>query len=281
MLPHELSDRIIDFLHDDCVTLSAVSLACRSFLPATRFHRFARLDLVGSRIERFTKLLDISPALGSFVGTLVIDSGLSNASWRQLSAKTLAAILDRLPSVKNLEFRFLKLQEDVMRVVGDAGQLHALSLVACILPSPDSLARLLSTLEHLTHLNIEDLSHAEDYAIADGYQRPRIGTFGATGMDTDGTSQICSWILDGEESHIQSFRTRIRSKAEASAMKPLIETLGGTLTDFQMVVDAEASLAGEPPVSSRRYGWLMSVLELFSRDPTFPWGALQIYAVVG
>ena len=72
-VPPELSDRIIDFLHNDYVTLSAVSLVCRSFLPATRFHRFAHLALVGSRIEGFNKLLDISPALGSFVSELVLE----------------------------------------------------------------------------------------------------------------------------------------------------------------------------------------------------------------
>lgn len=246
ILPHELSDRIIDFLHNDYVTLSAVSLVCRSFLPATRFHRFAHLALVGSRIEGFKKLLDISPALGSFVSELVLDSGLSNASWRRLTAKTVSAMLDRLPGINSLGFRYLKLDKETTRVVVNVRQLRTLSLVSCILPSPDSLARMLSTLEHLTHLNIEDLSHAEDDAITGGVQPPRIRTLGATGMDTEGTSQICSWILNGEDSRaIRSFYTRVRSRAEASAMRDLIETLGDTLTDFQMVVDAEASLAGE------------------------------------
>ncbi|KAF7789675.1 hypothetical protein EIP86_000621 [Pleurotus ostreatoroseus] len=255
VVPHELTDRIIDFLHNDYVTLSAVSLACRSFLPATRFHRFAHLVLVGGRIEGFNKLLDISPDLGPFVGELVLDSGLSNASWRRLTAKTVSAMLDRLPSINSLGFRYLKLDKEIMRTVTNVRRLRTLSLVACILPSPDSLARTLSTLEHLTHLNVEDLSHAEDDAITGGVQPPRILTFGATGMDTEGTSQICSWILNGEDSgDIRTLYTKVRSRAEASAMRDLIETLGDTLTDFQMVVDAEASLAavfGESDLSLR------------------------------
>lgn len=245
-LPHELSDRIVDFLHDDRFALSALSLASRSFLPSARYHRFSRVSLVG-RMEEFELVLDASPGIGIFVTMLVLDSGLSYTVWRQLDARYLASMVNGLPALQHLELRYLKVQAEAIQLVGELRRLRTLSLVGCNVPNPDSLARFISSLEHVDHLNVEDLSYRENGTIADHILPPRLGIFGATGLASEATSQICDWILASEESYvIRSFHTRIRSKAEAAAMKSLIANLGGSLSDFNMIVDAEASLGGEP-----------------------------------
>lgn len=70
MLPPELTDRIIDFLHDDSAALKACSLTCRAWLPRSRFHKFNFIFLVGRLLGRFTHLLRDYPHVGAYVDTM-------------------------------------------------------------------------------------------------------------------------------------------------------------------------------------------------------------------
>jgi hypothetical protein len=45
ILPQELTDWIIDYLHDDIETLSVCSLVCSSWLPASRYHKFSSITI--------------------------------------------------------------------------------------------------------------------------------------------------------------------------------------------------------------------------------------------
>ena len=255
-LPHELTDRIVDFLHEDRLALSSLSLAGRSFLPTARYHRFSHLILVG-RFEQFGRLIDASPDIGPSVSSLALDSGLSPTVWRELAERYGPLLLDRMPGLQCLELRHLMLPFGIMRSLGHIARLHNLSLVGCNLPCPDVLARTISSLVLLDHLSIEDISYGEDGVIADDIVRPRIASLGVTGLTSAATSQTCAWILDGKASRdVRAFRTRIRSRDEAMATQDLIERLGETLTQFDMVVDADASLAGElifTSIPERRY----------------------------
>ncbi|KAI0079082.1 hypothetical protein K474DRAFT_1705917 [Panus rudis PR-1116 ss-1] len=58
-LPPELTDRIIDHLHDDQVALGKAALASREWLPAIRYHRFRQVVLEGrDRVRAFWRLMD-------------------------------------------------------------------------------------------------------------------------------------------------------------------------------------------------------------------------------
>jgi len=60
-LPPEITDRIIDFLCSDKTALSACSLVCKSWLPASRHYLFERLTLSpAGDVERFQEPLDRS-----------------------------------------------------------------------------------------------------------------------------------------------------------------------------------------------------------------------------
>lgn len=61
-LPAELTDRIIDFCHDDKGTLSSCALTHSSWLPASRFHLFHTVISLGDRnitLERASQLVTI------------------------------------------------------------------------------------------------------------------------------------------------------------------------------------------------------------------------------
>ena len=62
-LPAELTDRVIDYLHSDKLALSACSLVCKTWVPASRYHFFQRnfVSLADDNVDAFVELLD-SPA---------------------------------------------------------------------------------------------------------------------------------------------------------------------------------------------------------------------------
>lgn len=74
-IPQEMVDGIIDFLHDDIISLVACSLAARPFLPETRHHLFSKITLTTENISSFVMLLeDSSPhTMASSVHTVILE----------------------------------------------------------------------------------------------------------------------------------------------------------------------------------------------------------------
>jgi hypothetical protein len=71
-LPAEITDRIIDFLHDDRKTLCNCSVVCRDWLPSTRTHIFNKIYLSDTFPSRalFLGLLNNAPYIGYYVQDL-------------------------------------------------------------------------------------------------------------------------------------------------------------------------------------------------------------------
>jgi len=95
-LPPELTDRIIDFLHNEPGALATCSLVARSWTPASRYHRFSSVRLISNEDwERFDRLIEISPSMIHYVrgATMDVTSG-SSARW--LSACTSFTSLEHI-----------------------------------------------------------------------------------------------------------------------------------------------------------------------------------------
>lgn len=60
-IPPEIIDRIIDYVHDDPKTLTACSLVARGWVPSTRLHLFAKMNILtvreGTRLKELASLL--------------------------------------------------------------------------------------------------------------------------------------------------------------------------------------------------------------------------------
>ncbi|THH28026.1 hypothetical protein EUX98_g6164 [Antrodiella citrinella] len=69
-LPLDLTDRVIDFMHDDTATLRTCSLICRAFLRRSRYYRFRFVSLNQRTGESFERLLNTSPDVGVYVRDL-------------------------------------------------------------------------------------------------------------------------------------------------------------------------------------------------------------------
>jgi hypothetical protein len=96
ILPPELVDRIIDFLHNEPRTLAACSLVARSWTPASRYHRFSSVRLISDEDwAKFDRLIEISPSMVRYVRGAIIDVTSGNSA-RWLSACTSFTLLEHI-----------------------------------------------------------------------------------------------------------------------------------------------------------------------------------------
>jgi hypothetical protein len=70
LLPQEITDHIIDFLHDDREALYACSLVCRKWVPSSRTHLFWAVRSSGT--PTFSRLLEFTPQIGLYVRDLSV-----------------------------------------------------------------------------------------------------------------------------------------------------------------------------------------------------------------
>ncbi len=241
-LPHELSDRIVDFLHDDCLALSSCSLTSRSWLPAARYHRFSSVTLVGN-IEPFNVLLDYSPDIALFVSTLVLANGYVLS--RRLTPQCLSSLLDRLPAVRRLDLLGLTLKPEMVEIIAKQLSLVSFSAMGCSFDTSGSIQHLLSSLPCLERLTVEDLLWQDDGGLIDNMPRPKLRAFRVAGLDHPAIDQLCTWLLqDGLDSNIRELCACIREKHDAIATQAMLEKLGSSLTALDLIVDAESNLTG-------------------------------------
>ena len=88
-LPPELTDRIIDFLHDEPKTLAACSLVARSWTIASRYHLFSMVVLINpERRAKFERLIQISPTMIQYIRGVFIDvDGIYSTRWISVCAR--------------------------------------------------------------------------------------------------------------------------------------------------------------------------------------------------
>jgi hypothetical protein len=102
-IPQELSDMILDFLHDDVAALCSAGLVCKSWLPASRFHLFSKIKIRGlrptgvGRLGNRPRILELICADESTIPPYILH--LSIAVGIQFVNETLL----RLPLLSNLK----------------------------------------------------------------------------------------------------------------------------------------------------------------------------------
>ncbi|KAJ7505767.1 hypothetical protein B0H11DRAFT_1976104 [Mycena galericulata] len=110
--PQELTDQILDHLHDDRFSLFECSLVCWAWIPATRFHLFANLTLrrrwnrfMYPQFRPFLEFLATETCtLAPFVAQLTLED-LDATSAEGDQFKSAFSILTRLKSVTFLTFK--------------------------------------------------------------------------------------------------------------------------------------------------------------------------------
>lgn len=127
-MPPELTDRIVDFLHDDQAALQCCALACRSWLASVRYHLYYAISLENVRLSRaFAGLLNRTPSLGWYVRemNLAMSEELQHSD-------VLPSIVVHLGHVRRLALSgdILKVDKAIFERFGPVQEL-ALSLSSC------------------------------------------------------------------------------------------------------------------------------------------------------
>jgi hypothetical protein len=132
-IPQELSDIILDFLHNDVAALCSAGLVCRSWLPSSRFHLFSKSEIV----IKGPDILELICAEGSTIPPYILDLGilgvgvlfetllrlpllnimLRNLSSLNLSHFTVRNCLSRYPSIHFVSSAILEQFETVDQAV--------------------------------------------------------------------------------------------------------------------------------------------------------------------
>ncbi|KAJ7205646.1 hypothetical protein C8J57DRAFT_1734593 [Mycena rebaudengoi] len=157
-LPQELTEAILDNLHDNEHALVQCSLVCRTWAPATRYHLLSRVDLRSERIcHRFLNLLavDCCTFIPHVTTLLVV-----GYSWNAATLLGASSLISRLTSIISIH---------CLRIVTPAGQvfladllprfprLAHLELQLNIYDSVGKLLEILDGCQMLTSLRIERL----------------------------------------------------------------------------------------------------------------------------
>ncbi|KAK7689774.1 hypothetical protein QCA50_006413 [Cerrena zonata] len=148
LLPMELIDDVIDFLHGDYDSLKNCAMSCKEFLPRCRFNRFQSVTLDVQNITRFATLLQTSNDVAFYVHELVViakerpippGSIRPCISWLEVHLSKLG---EKLPYVHKLEIR----DSDALREVVFRGfsSVTTLILKRCIVSNVDHYIRILN-----------------------------------------------------------------------------------------------------------------------------------------
>lgn len=237
-LPHELSDCIIDFLHDDCATLSACGLVCRAWLSVVRYHRFATTRVNG-RLAPFLALLAFSPGICPFVRALELH-GFPYPHARRYEPEELLALLDLLPGLSHLGLTSARLDGPLVSALIDNAtfkEISSLRLRWCEAERADDVVRLLTT-PALEHLEIDrPFCHLHDSESS--IDLPLLKSLSIAGMH--GTNDFPRRIIAGTH-QIQMVRALVTWRAEAKLVAEILDTLGGSVKHIDIDVDAENNL---------------------------------------
>lgn len=103
-LSNELTARIIDYLHDEPLSLKNCALACRAFLPRVRYNLFRSVSLHLKNSDKFARLLEDAPAVGPCVRELhlTVSQQEQGRSWVD---RLLPDMASALPNVAALHMR--------------------------------------------------------------------------------------------------------------------------------------------------------------------------------
>ncbi|KAF7800032.1 hypothetical protein EIP86_011275 [Pleurotus ostreatoroseus] len=172
MIPPELTDYVLDFLHDDPKSLKACALAARALRPAARFHLFRTVHVFSLRSgQKFWHLLQRDPALGQHARhavfaklTPLASSSVSvppSSSVPPIPDAPLApllwpALFHALPAVTRLEFLYVLMTDPPLRhaLAAHFPLVTSLTLQFCRLPSFADFAALVDSFPALAELSL-------------------------------------------------------------------------------------------------------------------------------
>ena len=255
-IPPEMTDYIIDHLHEDTSALSACSLVCRDWLPAARFHLFSSVSLHPWKEDVFLRLLAASTeaaargslgSFASFVRHLYVREGRGAYEWEKkwLSA-SLPVLCKALSALDSLEiaqvtWEFLSASARRALFAHFAPRVRALKLNQFEFRTSGDMAEFLSRFENLEELRLDGVRWERETMVQElGMIMPmnapkRLKVFG---MNYCRKGPVLDWMMGGTSSsrvtEAHSVRLGMLTARDTPAVASYLKALGGSLKELHL-----------------------------------------------
>ncbi|KAI0778585.1 hypothetical protein BD413DRAFT_609176 [Trametes elegans] len=235
-VPLELSDYIIDFLHQDASTLSACSLVCRAWTPAARYHLFRTVLLQNEAYTAsFHRLLATSPELGSYVRDLTVAKLTSPTDIFRLIKPSVPTDAIPRPGVfaHVTHIRSLTLAHTDFKCVPDLKAFHhptlsELSLSYCQFADFADVVDLANAFPHLASLSLAGLTWTHEERAPAVRPLPELAHL-ALGRECD-SGALYEWLAAaGVHTSLARLAVRCASEADTDLVGPFLKLAGPAL----------------------------------------------------
>lgn len=243
-IPPELSDHIIDFLHDDRRALKACSLTCRTWYPTSRYHLYRKVHLNSLEgCQTFIQILQSSPYLGQFARYLNLCNIAPHAPKYPGNASELASlwprILPALPHVEHVDASFLTIDHSLTTLLTrNFPRTAELTLQYCRFQSFSDLASVLLAFPSLQRCTFRGVSWdgghgAVDYATE---RRDHGACLGALTLGRDlNRGALVTWLLQERLcDSLDTLTASLSSEADAVILQDLIGTSAKSLQHLDL-----------------------------------------------
>lgn len=160
-VPIELCEQIIDHLHDEHRSLSACSLACRSWVSTVRSIRFRHVCLATAAVPSFLALLQGSPTLGAHVRSLLLNFAEPSIDAQLQLRNDLDDVMSHLHAVETLRLESLVVTPAVVAALGRLLAVTRLEVgYGLIANAAEDLTALVRSFARLTQLQIRAVPFA-------------------------------------------------------------------------------------------------------------------------
>jgi hypothetical protein len=255
IIPPELIDAVLDFLHDDRVVLYACAVVCKAWLPSCRFHLFSCILLHTWNAQKFSTLLD-SPlhtsAITPYVRSLYLLEGRGRDStgppWLNKGVLRIAA----LTSVTKLQLEYLKweeLEDDSRTALASIlPRLEELHFLHSYFETFGQLVDLICICRSLRRLRLEVNPMVDEPAV-ELEKLPSPGSLQGLDLDSYHCDNTIRWLLMHEHSYANLTTLIMRSvyQEHVPSLARFLRALGRTLRFFNVGVRMIAGVEGQLP----------------------------------
>ncbi|KAI0712830.1 hypothetical protein C8T65DRAFT_829212 [Cerioporus squamosus] len=301
-LPGEVTDNIIDHLHDDTTTLQEAALVSQSWLSSSQYHLFSitccQLLAPGRGLSEFVAWLSSAQYATAHIAHLIIEGNFAERTGRpELCVQDVEIALERLPSLAALTIRGVTLTSGVPAgglyrpLTRNTFTLLKFWRVATVDNTFHPVLHLLSLFSEVQFLHVNDLECVWDSDLA------AISSLGLAppvqhALRVESLT-LCSSLLDGRWSgyrgivhlfHHTQPMWQLRELAPIIPGVRLEETLGDFLPECEEMltslhimaclhISTNAITPDDPqttqPVPSLRHCRLLETLNLYFFSPPF------------
>ncbi|KAF8583605.1 hypothetical protein K439DRAFT_1617400 [Ramaria rubella] len=239
VLPPELTDQIIDHLHDDRLALRTCNLTCKAWTSSAKFHLFHDVKLDATSADALTCLLVTNPIVGIYVRCLDIQGGFSSYGKPQYVNGVIPFIASRFIRldtlrIENLRTVYPMVQESILE---HFTTIRTLLLCGVTFFSFYRLTALLRALPRLEHLHLESIWWKEETLFSPHYVFP-ISPACLRSISIDQTSSL---VLDWLASHypvlpINTVIHTLTTKSDIPWLTRLLNVTGPALEHLTLCI---------------------------------------------